>query len=149
MDRKGKLMKLASRLARLQAIIIDIIGLSFISMLVMLPTIIFKINITTSLFFNQIIMFILGLVIFYFLNKKSLLNDGQTMGKSILKIKIVNVDYTSTSENMLLKRYLLLFLLSAIPVVGAWLSAINCAFIFTKDKRCIHDIITKTIVVYV
>ena len=140
-------MKLASRLARLQAIIIDIIGLSFISMIVILPTIIFKIDVLIPLFLNQIIMFILGLVIFYFLNRKSLITEGQTMGKSILKIKIVNVDYISTSEKMLLKRYLLLFLPSAIPVVGAWLSSINCAFIFTKDKKCLHDIITKTIVV--
>jgi len=140
-------MKLASRFARLQAIIIDIIGVSFISMIVMLPTMIFKINTVIPLFLTQIIMFILGLVIFYFLNRKSLINDGQTMGKSILKIKIVNADYTSASEQTLLKRYSLLFLPSTIPFVGAWISVVNCLFIFTKDKRCIHDIMTKTIVV--
>ena len=140
-------MKLASRFARLQAIIIDIIGVSFISMIVILSTMIFKINTVIPLFLIQIIMFILGLMIFYFLNRKSLINDGQTMGKSILKIKIVNADYTSASEQTLLKRYSILFLPSAIPFVGAWISAINCLFIFTKDKRCIHDIMTKTIVV--
>ena len=52
-------MKLATRRARLQAIIIDIIGLSFISMIVILPTILFKIDILIPLFLNQIIMFIL------------------------------------------------------------------------------------------
>ena len=52
-------MKLASRFARLQAIIIDIIGVSFISMIAMLPSMIFKINTVIPLFLTQIIMFIL------------------------------------------------------------------------------------------
>jgi uncharacterized RDD family membrane protein YckC len=34
-----------------------------------------------------------------------------------------------------------------IPVVGQIFSFINILFIFTKEKRCIHDLVAKTKVV--
>jgi len=142
-------MKLASRFSRITATVIDIIAVSGITGIVLFPFLVFKIGVSLSLFWHQVIIAILGLIIFVLLNKKSLLRNGQTLGKEVLKIKITDLEYSLPSKNNMVKRYLVLFLPSYIPFIGTWLSVINCLFIFREDKRCIHDIVGKTIVVEV
>ena len=139
-------MKLASRFSRLLAIIIDTIVLSAITGVILLPLLVFKLG---TPFWYQITSIVVGLIIFYFINKKSLINEGQTIGKAVLKIKIVNINYTHTSSSILLKRYLALLIPSYIPFIGPWLATINCLFIFNGNKQCLHDMIAKTIVVEV
>ena len=139
-------MKLASRFSRLLATIIDTMVISVITGIILLPFLIFKIG---NPLIHQITIPIAGFILFYLINKKSLINEGQTIGKGVLKIKIVNKNYTSCSSNILFKRYLVLFIPTYIPFIGAWLATINCLFILNKNKQCLHDIVAKTIVVEV
>lgn len=139
-------MKLASRFSRLLATIIDTIVISAIIGVILLLLLVFELG---APFWYQITSIVVGLIIFYFMNKKSLINEGQTIGKGVLKIKIVNVNYTHSSSSILLKRYLVLLIPSYIPFIGPWLATINCLFIFNRNKQCLHDMIAKTIVVEV
>ena len=140
-------MKLASRFSRLLAVVIDGMVLSFVMGLAMLPLLIFKIDISVSIWWYQLLSAILGVVIFYFINKKSLIEEGQTLGKSVVKIKITTLDYELPTASMLKKRYLTFFLPSYIPVIGRWLLLINVVSIFTKEQRCLHDLVSGTVVV--
>ncbi|NOR57901.1 MAG: hypothetical protein GQ474_05190 [Sulfurimonas sp.] len=95
----------------------------------------------------DVIMAIFGIFVFIILNYNFLIKNGQTIGKKILKIKIVDLDNKLPTKNILLNRYLVYFLPGHIPVIGSWLSIINILFIFGKEKRCVHDFIAKTRVV--
>ena len=139
-------MKLASRFSRILATIIDIMVISAITGVILLPFLVFKLG---TPFWYQIISLIFGLIIFYLINKKSLISEGQTIGKEVLKIKIVNANYTHSSSSVLIKRYLVLLIPNYIPLIGPWLATINYLFIFNEKKQCLHDMIAHTIVVEV
>jgi uncharacterized RDD family membrane protein YckC len=95
-----------------------------------------------------LLMGIFSLFVFILINGKLLVNKGQTIGKRILGIKIVDVDGNlPTVVQHLLKRYAMFFIPVQIPVVGGAISIINILFIFGKKKRCIHDLIANTRVV--
>lgn len=71
---------------------------------------------------------------------------GQTIGKKLLNIKIVKRD---TRENggfvtNVVLRGLVSGLISIIP----FYSLIDTLFIFSQERRCIHDLIAGTIVVH-
>lgn len=110
------------------------------------------------------------IIILYFV-VLPLYKNGQTLGKKIFKIKIVREDKEDLTANELIIRnivvngllntflaFCLVFLLSGfeyftitsilgfIQFVLVVVSA--CMIIFRKDKKGLHDIITKTKVVY-
>ena len=110
------------------------------------------------------------IIILYFVDLP-LYKNGQTLGKKIFKIKIVREDKEDLTANELIIRnivvngllntflaFCLVFLLSGfeyftitsilgfIQFVLVVVSA--CMIIFRKDKKGLHDIITKTKVVY-
>lgn len=110
------------------------------------------------------------IIILYFV-VLPLYKNGQTLGKKIFKIKIVREDREDLTANELIIRnivvngllntflaFCLVFLLSGfeyftitsilgfIQFVLVVVSA--CMIIFRKDKKGLHDIITKTKVVY-
>ena len=110
------------------------------------------------------------IIILYFV-VLPLYTNGQTLGKKIFKIKIVREDKEDLTANELIIRnivvngllntflaFCLVFLLSGfeyftitsilgfIQFVLVVVSA--CMIIFRKDKKGLHDIITKTKVVY-
>lgn len=91
---------------------------------------------------------LVGVAVFFILNTHFLLKSGQTIGKKMLGIKIVdmNGNLPSFSEH-LIKRYLMHFGLGQIPVAGQILSLINILFVFGKDARCGHDYFAGTKVV--
>ena len=92
----------------------------------------------------------IGLVAFVIINIKLLINHGQTVGKKVLGIKIVDLDGGLPGlKKHLFKRYAVYFLPGQIPLVGQLFSMINILFIFGKEKRCIHDFVAKTKVVMV
>jgi uncharacterized RDD family membrane protein YckC len=69
---------------------------------------------------------------------------GQTVGKSLLRIRIVGLDGSRASAGQaLLLRSLLVLLLDLVP--GFLLA--DPLFIFRKDRRCLHDLIAGTQVV--
>ncbi|MBH0037980.1 RDD family protein [Pseudoalteromonas sp. SWN166] len=76
---------------------------------------------------------------------------GQTIGKSLMSIRIENLDGTQASfTTIYFKRMLCMQLLSLVPSVGQFIAGfVNPLFIFGKDKRCLHDHIAGTKVSYV
>lgn len=90
----------------------------------------------------------LGLVVFALVNFNLLKANGQTVGKKLLKIKIVTVDDRQAQlDDHLLKRYAVYFLPGQVPVVGQLFTIVNLLFIFGKERRCIHDLVGGTKVV--
>ena len=76
---------------------------------------------------------------------------GQTIGKSLMSIRIENLDGTQASfTTIYFKRMLCMQLLSFVPSVGQFIAGfVNPLFIFGKDKRCLHDHLAGTKVSYV
>ncbi len=74
---------------------------------------------------------------------------GQTMGKKLLGIKIVNFD--DESNPGFVKAFLLRMfvngVIGAIPIAGPIYSIVDICFIFRSDRRCLHDLLAGTKVV--
>ncbi|MBM7059241.1 RDD family protein [Pseudomonas sp. UL073] len=91
-----------------------------------------------------------GMVVFLLLNGHLLRRYGQTIGKRLLKIAIVDLNGdTPAWLPMYLKRYLVWGLLVYIPYIGGLLVLVDCLFIFRGDRRCLHDLLAGTRVVAV
>ncbi len=142
--------ELATRWQRLWASLLD----SFIMLIIALPVWYFTDGFDNAMNGVQpsvsysLLMGLFGLFVFALVNGKLLVNNGQTIGKRTLGIKIVDIDGNlPTVMPHLIKRYAMFFIPGQIPVVGGVISVINVLFIFGKEKRCIHDLIGNTIVV--
>jgi uncharacterized RDD family membrane protein YckC len=141
---------LASRGRRFSASMID----GFTIMVITIPTMYFTGGFEgiaegqqNSLEYNLLIG-ILGIIIFVVLNINILRKYGQTIGKKILGIKIVDLNGKLPNiKNHFLKRYATYFIPGQIPIAGQLFSVINILFIFGKQKRCLHDYIAGTKVV--
>ena len=141
---------LASRRRRLGASLID-------SILLMTPSLIaiyylgwfehIKNGTFPSVWYT-VSLFAFGVVIYLAVNYRSLKENGQTIGKKVLNIKIVDLENNKPNMNtLILKRYAPYVTSAQVPIVGQFTSLINILFIFGKQKRCIHDYIAKTKVV--
>ena len=79
----------------------------------------------------------------YFLKK-----HGQTIGKKIVGIRIVDRDGNLPGLGRLLfRRYLPIHLYNALSVIGTVLAAIDFLLVFRRDRRCLHDMLAGTRVV--
>lgn len=141
---------LASRWARLGASIID----SIIMMFVVVPAMYFTGGFDGIMEGREpgfVYMFSMGLVsfiVFFAINYRFLVSNGQTIGKKVLEIKIVDLNGNVPQfQPQLLIRYAVYLLPGQIPMVGQLFSLINVLFIFSAEKRCIHDLVAKTKVV--
>lgn len=93
-------------------------------------------------------MAIVGFVIFVLMQSYFLKRNGQTIGKKIVGIRIVDLEDNVPSLGALLaRRYAPIYLVSVLPVAGSLLALVDDLFIFKSDRRCIHDLIAKTKVV--
>ncbi|MCC7250217.1 MAG: RDD family protein [Lysobacter sp.] len=91
---------------------------------------------------------VIGTVIFYLVQGYPLSASGQTWGKRILKIKIVDLQGRKPSFARLAGlRYLPMQLANLIPFVGGLIALVNVLMIFRSDRRCGHDLIAGTRVV--
>lgn len=142
---------LARRLTRLAAAIVD----SIIGMVFSLPLMFYlgvfegfpqqEISQMTTVF-----LALGGFAAFLLLHGYLLANYGQTIGKRLLKIRIVRPGGAHAEFNRLIMlRYLPLTLVSLIPFVGQILTMVDVLFIFREDRRCLHDRIADTVVVQV
>ncbi len=75
-------------------------------------------------------------------------NNGQTVGKKLLKIRIADLNQDKPHAATILgRRYLPVYLVQLIPLLGPLLSTVDVLFIFRSDRRCVHDLIAGTQVV--
>jgi uncharacterized RDD family membrane protein YckC len=74
---------------------------------------------------------------------------GQTIGKRILSLRIVNRANGELlgAGRILFLRTLLPGFISGIPYVGWLFPFVDALFIFREDRRCIHDHMAQSIVV--
>jgi uncharacterized RDD family membrane protein YckC len=93
-------------------------------------------------------MMVVGFLIFILVHGHFLKRDGQTLGKKIVGIKIVDLDNgVPRFSRIIFARYLPVSAVALIPVAGNLLPLVDSLFIFRSDRRCIHDLIAGTKVV--
>ncbi len=97
---------------------------------------------------EQILGSMLGLLIFFALNIFLLTTRGQTIGKMLTGIRIVDNDTEEIPPIARIYgiRYLLFQLFGAVPFLNI-INLVDVLFIFRQDRRCIHDLWANTIVV--
>lgn len=79
----------------------------------------------------------------YFLKK-----HGQTIGKKIVGIRMVDAEGKLPGlRRLLYRRYLPIFLYNAVPIIGGVLAVIDYLLVFRRDRRCLHDMLAGTRVV--
>jgi len=87
-------------------------------------------------------------ILFVLIQGYPLLRTGQTWGKKLVGIRIVDLDGDVPAlAPLLVKRYLVGTLLGQVPVLGALYGLTDALFVFRQDRRCIHDLIAGTQVV--
>ena len=103
---------------------------------------------------QQFFSMLLGLAVFLILNGYLLAKKGQTIGKVVMKTRIVDTKGQRVPLGYLLfLRYLFLnlfvFLMSLVvsAMIASLIGGIDALFIFTEDKRCLHDYIAGTVVI--
>jgi len=76
-------------------------------------------------------------------------NQGQTMGKKLAKIKVVDYDDGSVRGfwRLVGVRIWLVQLIGAIPIVGGLFALADIRMIFGEERRCLHDRIANTQVI--
>ena len=135
---------LAERGTRLGAAILD----SLFFILVMIPIFfIIESNDDTAITIAVSITAIGAIVLIGF-NLKFLYQNGQTIAKRILGIKIVRTDGERCGlARIIFLRNFVISLLGNIPLIGPIISIANPLFIFRGDRRCLHDLIADTKVI--
>ena len=89
----------------------------------------------------------LGFLLFMAINGWLLATRGQTVGKSLLKIRIARPDGSPASLGRLLGlRYGVGSAINIIPAAGQIWGILDALLIFRKSQRCLHDSIADTIV---
>ena len=146
---------IASRWTRLGAAMLD----SILLMILFFPPLFFlygndlfnQLALSQNSYSNQLLFSLFTLSLYLLVNGYFLATSGQTVGKKMVGIKIVD----SGSMQILPfwkvfgVRYLPVFVASQIPVIGQFLNIIDSLFIFRSDRRCLHDMIADTKVIYV
>ncbi|WP_027079799.1 RDD family protein [Luteimonas mephitis] len=147
--------ELAGRGARLGAAIIDAI----ILMVIVMPLMYMGGYWTTAMAAAQageqvglgttLMWAVVGLVVFAIVQGIPLNASGQTWGKKVLKIKIVDMQGGKPPLGRLLGlRYFPVQLASNIPLLGPVVALVDVLMIFRNDRRCGHDLIAGTRVVH-
>ncbi len=76
------------------------------------------------------------------------LDRGQTIGKSIMKLRIVRKDGSPADRNRIIfKRLLPIQLIAQIPTLGGFVALVDALCIFRSQRNTLHDDIADTKVV--
>ncbi|MBD9468286.1 RDD family protein [Pseudoxanthomonas sp. PXM01] len=147
---------LADRWARLAAVLIDVV----IAMIVMAPLMwvggywqaAFEAGQAGGFGFmplgTTMLWAAIGFVLFVLIQGYPLHESGQTWGKKLLSIKIVDLQGDKLPlMDLLLKRYLPTHAIVNVPCVGGLYALVDALMIFRQDRRCLHDLIAGTRVV--
>ncbi|GEM_PF-1131361 len=161
MESEAPEIELAERGTRLKAVLYDVL---IIGVLLVLKSILATDHLTEQLVPTA--SFLVPVIGVIMLNLVLLYRHGQTLGKHICSIKIVNADGSRARLWILLVRTLVAFSIpllaaillikgSALPVIGtptiaiALIALLDLLFIVQNSRRCLHDSLAKTIVVKV
>lgn len=142
---------LAGRGARLGAAIIDGVIAGIVSVPLMFVTGVWGKAMNGAIgIVDMIIIQILGIVVYLLIHGKLLASSGQTVGKKLVGVKIVDHQTGGLLplKKLVTHRLLPIWAVTIIPVVGNILVLVDALFIFKSDRRCIHDLIAGTKVVY-
>lgn len=142
--------ELASRLLRLGAAFLD----GLLAIIVVVPYL-FLIGYMGRAFRNEIgitdlvLASVGGFVIYLLMHGYPLASRGQTIGKWLFRIRIVDFQ---TAQLLPLRRLVglrivPLWVISQIPLIGPLAALIDVLLIFGKERRCVHDLIAGTKVI--
>ena len=142
---------IASRWSRFWAFIID----AYVYAIFMIPAFLysslydkFLLNETTLDLTEKVALFVYGWVIFFLCQGYLLHTKGQTIGKNLMDIAIVDMEGKQIGLlNIVGKRILPVMVVGYVPFIGLVLPMLGYLGIFRKDKRCLHDLIAGTQVV--
>lgn len=141
----------ATRLQRFGAAFIDGIASSIIVLPIAFAMGMFNFShakMHSQPFGQQIALGIAGMLVFLLLQTYFLKKTGQTIGKRMVGIRIVDLDDQQPSLGTLLgKRYGTVFVFQLLPIIGGVLGLADILCIFRQDRRCIHDLVANTRVV--
>lgn len=141
----------ADRMIRLLGLIID----TFLLLLVLLPVYwfggFFEDAMSGSMSYPKALLWnASGFLIFLVLQGFPLYARGQTWAKWLLDIRIVDLNGRQPEFwRLIVLRYGVQQILSAIPVVNVAFGLANALFIFGEQRRCLHDYIAGTRVINV
>ena len=142
---------LAGRWTRLGATLIDAVvaGLAFGLIALVSPFNVFKPAATSSgVWVLMLQNLVIGFILFLLIHGYLIATRGQTVGKALLKIRIVRSDGSPASFGRIVGlRYLTTSVLASIPVIGTVYGLLDVLLIFRASRRCLHDNIADTIVV--
>lgn len=100
-------------------------------------------------FGTQLMWAAIGFIVFAVVQAMPLNASGQTWGKKVLKIKIVDLQGDKPPLGRLLGlRYLPVQAVGLVPFIGWLVQIVNVLLIFRNDRRCGHDLIAGTRVVH-
>lgn len=151
-DDEGPGEELASLGQRLLASIIDaVIGFVFaIPIMMMMGTwsALMSGRASQPSILQNLLGIFLGCLFFLLAHGYFLKTAGQTIGKKLIGIRIVDLSDNLPSFTRLIgARYLPVWLTSAIPFIGGLLVIVDALFIFGSERRCLHDRIAGTKVI--
>ncbi|MDQ2735485.1 MAG: RDD family protein [Pseudomonadota bacterium] len=141
---------LAGRWTRLGAALIDgiLAGLIFWAISIFTPFNVFQPAFRGGLMLILIENTLAGFAIFLVLHGYLLQSRGQTIGKMLLRIRIVRTDGTrATLARLAGLRYFANSVLALIPVVGWLYGLVDALMIFRTSRKCVHDNLADTIVI--
>jgi uncharacterized RDD family membrane protein YckC len=91
-----------------------------------------------------------GVVLFLAIHGYLLHTRGQTVGKLVVKTRIVGLDGKILPlPRLYVLRYLSVGVLGYIPIAGPLINFVGILIIYRQDRRCLHDHIAGTRVVKV
>jgi len=133
---------LASRGSRLGAAMID--GLAWVVILV--PVFALAVMESGAALLGAV--GVVAVLVLAGLNLVWLSRYGQSIGKRVVKIRIVRDDGSkATLGRIVFLRIMVPQMIAGLPGVGPLFGFIDTMFIFREDQRCIHDLIADTKVI--
>ena len=141
---------LAGRGARLGAYLIDWILVSVITGVIGYMTGLLErlMNQDTT---ATLLLAAIGVVVYGVINGRLLATRGQTVGKKLVGVRIVDAptrQIVGVWKSFGL-RVAVIQAITAVPLVGALFGLLDVLFIFGERRRCLHDLLAGTVVVEV